>query len=289
MLQISGTNNQVFDVIVVGSGATGGWAAKELTEAGLKVAVLEAGPKITPKDFTEHVQPYQLKYRGNDPHMLEQRPIQGLVYACRESNQQWFVNDIENPYTTPKTSHSTGFECACWADARSHGADRATAWAISTSRPPAVTASAKTGRFLIAKWSRSTSAWRSYIGISGQEENLEVLPDSVFQPPMAMTCGEEVLRDSVKKKMGRTVTIGRVAILTKPLNGRQPCHYCGPCEQGCITFSYYSSPWTTLKAAGDDRKSDSDHRCGRQSYRDGQEHGQGFRHRLHRSDDARTA
>ena len=92
----------MFDAVVVGSGATGGWAAKQLTEAGTKVAVLEAGPKITQRDFSEHVQPYQLKYRGNDPHILKRRPIQGQVYACRESNQQWFVDDIENPYTTPE-------------------------------------------------------------------------------------------------------------------------------------------------------------------------------------------
>src|SRR5258708_16003582 len=66
---------------------------------------------------------------------------------------------------------------------------------------------------------------------------------------MEMTCGELQLRKAVKEKLNRTVTIGRVAILTKPLNGRQACHYCGPCEQGCSTFSYYSSPWTTIAAA----------------------------------------
>jgi choline dehydrogenase-like flavoprotein len=250
MLQISGTNKQVFDVVVVGSGATGGWAAKELTEAGLKVAVLEAGPKITPKDFSEHVQPYQLKYRGNDPHMLEQRPIQGLVYACRESNQQWFVNDIENPYTTPKDKPFH------WIRMRVLGG-RSLSWGRQSYRMGDIDFKAASRDGFGEDWPISYSEMvpfyervERYIGISGQEENLEVLPDSVFQPPMAMTCGEEVLRDSVKKKMGRTVTIGRVAILTKPLNGRQPCHYCGPCEQGCITFSYYSSPWTTLKAAG---------------------------------------
>src|SRR5258708_13506178 len=66
---------------------------------------------------------------------------------------------------------------------------------------------------------------------------------------MEMTCGELQLRKAVKEKLNRTGTIGRVAILTKPLNGRQACHYCGPCEQGCSTFSYYSSPCTTIAAA----------------------------------------
>ena len=87
------------------------------------------------------------------------------------------------------------------------------------------------------------------IGISGKAENLPQLPDSIFQPAMGLSCAEQLLRDRVSQKMGRTVTIGRVAVLTQSLNGRHACHYCGPCEQGCITNSYYASPWTTLKDA----------------------------------------
>jgi choline dehydrogenase-like flavoprotein len=83
-----------FDAIVVGSGATGGWAAKELTEAGMSVALLEAGPKITPRDFTEHMQSWQLPFLGlNQPGILKDRPIQGRCYACTEYNYNWFVND----------------------------------------------------------------------------------------------------------------------------------------------------------------------------------------------------
>ena len=100
MPQVIARGNDVFDAVVVGSGATGGWAAKQLTEAGMRVALLEAGKRITPADFTEHLDPWQLKYRGDDPHKLERRPVQGLCYACRESNQQWFVDDLENPYST---------------------------------------------------------------------------------------------------------------------------------------------------------------------------------------------
>jgi choline dehydrogenase-like flavoprotein len=88
-----------------------------------------------------------------------------------------------------------------------------------------------------------------YVGISGNPEGLPQLPDSIFQPGMEMTCGEELLRRHVKDKLGRTVTIGRTAILTKPKNGRQACHYCGPCERGCSTFSYFSSPFTTVADA----------------------------------------
>ena len=249
MLQNTDKTGNVFDAVVVGSGATGGWAAKQLTEAGMSVAVLEAGPPVTPKDFTEHVQPFQLKYRGNSPKILNRRPVQGLIYACRESNQDWFVDDIENPYTTPadKPFH--------WIRMRVLGG-RSLSWGRQSYRMGDLDFKAATRDGHGEDWPLSYAdlvphyeTVERFVGISGREEGLAQLPDSIFQPPMAMTCGEEILRDAVAKKMGRTVTIGRVAILTKPLNGRQPCHYCGPCEQGCSTFSYFSSPFTTLKAA----------------------------------------
>jgi choline dehydrogenase-like flavoprotein len=250
MIQIVNANRSEYDAVVVGSGATGGWAAKQLTEAGMTVAVLEAGPKITPKDFSEHVQPFQLKYRGNSPKILDRRPVQGLVYACRESNYEWFVDDIENPYTTDREKPFH------WIRQRVLGG-RSLSWGRQSYRTGDIDFKAASRDGFGENWPVSYAdlvphyeTVERYIGISGQVEGLAQLPDSVFQPPMEMTCGEVLLRDAVKQKMGRTVTIGRVAILTRPLNGRQPCHYCGPCEQGCVTFSYYSSPWTTLKAAG---------------------------------------
>lgn len=239
-----------YDAVVVGSGATGGWAAKILTEAGMRVAVLEAGPKIAPKDFSEHVEPWQLKYRGRSPMIRERRPIQSQVYACRESNYQWFVDDIENPYTTPPDQPFH------WIRMRVLGG-RSMSWGRQSYRMGDIDFKAASRDGYGDDWPFSYADLKPYyerveryVGISGKEENLPQLPDSIFQPPMAMTCGEEILRDRVRDRMGRVVTIGRVAILTKPLNGRQPCHYCGPCEQGCITFSYFNSPWTTLKDAG---------------------------------------
>lgn len=89
----------------------------------------------------------------------------------------------------------------------------------------------------------------SNVGISGAHENLSQLPDSVFLPAMPMSCGELLLRDSAMTKMKRTITIGRVAVLTKPLNCRQSCHYCGPCNRGCITSSYFNSVTTTIPDA----------------------------------------
>ena len=88
-----------------------------------------------------------------------------------------------------------------------------------------------------------------YVGISGMAEGLPQLPDSIFLPPMEMTCSELAVRKAIKDKFGRTLTIGRVAILTKAHNGRAACHYCGPCERGCVTNSYFSSPFTTIKDA----------------------------------------
>src|ERR1700756_5386067 len=92
---------QTYDVIVVGSGATGGWAAKRLSEAGLKVALLEAGRAVTPREFTEHMPLFQLKYRGHSPEMKRTRPVQTQCYACMEYNYEWFVNDLGNPSRPP--------------------------------------------------------------------------------------------------------------------------------------------------------------------------------------------
>ncbi len=95
---------KVYDVVVVGSGASGGWAAKELCEAGLEVVMLEAGRELVPEDFTEHQQPFDLKYRGRGltPEIKKRQPIQTKCYGCGEANHQLFVDDLDNPYTYPK-------------------------------------------------------------------------------------------------------------------------------------------------------------------------------------------
>ena len=260
MLQTIARNNNTYDAVVVGSGATGGWAAKQLCEAGMKVAVLEAGPKVTPADFTEHVQPFQLKYRGNSgylsgtdkkksPELMRDRHIQGLLYACRESNYRWFASDVDNPYTTPKEKPFH------WIRMRVLGG-RSLSWGRQSYRTGDIDFKAASRDGYGNDWPISYEdlvpyyeTVEKFIGLSGQAEGLPQLPDSVFLPPMEMSCGERILRQKVKQKMGRTVTMGRVAILTRNHNGRQACHYCGPCEQGCVTFSYYSSPFTTLAAA----------------------------------------
>ena len=236
-------SKEVFDVIVVGSGATGGWAAKELTEAGLRVALVEAGRNLVPeKDFTEHVLPYQVKYRGHSPEIIRTRPIQSRCYACMEYNYEWFVNDHENPYTTPPDKPFN------WFRVRILGG-RSLVWGRQSYRLSDLDFKAASRDGYGDDWPISyaeLAPWydkvEQFVGISGAAEGMPQLPDSKFLPPMPMTCGEIMLRRAVKEKFGRVVTIGRAAHLTAPLNGRAPCHYCGPCERGCISQSYFNSP-----------------------------------------------
>jgi choline dehydrogenase-like flavoprotein len=92
-----------FDVIVVGSGASGGWACKRLAEAGLKVALLEAGAPQSDRNFTEHKAPFEIQYRNQAPEIVRKtRPIQSH-FACDEFNYKWFCNDLDEPYTSRTT------------------------------------------------------------------------------------------------------------------------------------------------------------------------------------------
>lgn len=236
-----------FDAIVVGSGATGGWAAKKLTEAGLRVALLEAGGTVTKKDYSEHTMPWQLPYLGQSPKVLRERPIQGTCYACTEHNYKWFVNDIDNPYTQEKPFK--------WIRQRVLGG-RSLSWGRQSYRMSNLDFKAASRDGYDVDWPISYEDLvpyyeevERYVGISGLAENLPQLPDSIFQPAMEFTCTEQYLRDRIKAKTGRVLTMGRAAILTKPLNGRAACHYCGPCERGCVTTSYFSSPFTTIADA----------------------------------------
>ncbi|HUS07222.1 MAG TPA: GMC family oxidoreductase [Bryobacteraceae bacterium] len=246
MFQV-GSPQEQFDAVVVGSGATGGWAAKQLTEAGMKVALLEAGKKLSPSEFTEHMNPWQLPYLGFSPKIIEDRPVQGKCYACTEYNYKWFVNDRENPYTQAKPFS--------WIRQRVLGG-RTLSWGRQSYRMSNLDFKAASHDGYGDDWPISYEDLvpyyekvERYVGISGQAEGLPQLPDSIFLPPMEMTCGEELLQKAMKEKFGRVMTMGRTAILTRDHNGRKACHYCGPCERGCITNSYFASPFTTIKDA----------------------------------------
>ncbi len=244
----------IFDAIVVGSGITGGWAAKELTEKGLKILVLEAGRPIIPEqDYVEHVPSWEMKFRGMGDRrsLAEKQPIQSTCYACDEWSSKFFINDKEHPYTT---NPGKPFR---WIRGRQVGG-RSIMWGRQSYRWSDLDFEANLRDGIAIDWPiryADIAPWYDYVedfvGISGEALGLSQLPDSKFLPPMELNCVERFVRDEVAKHFGgeRVLTIGRSAILTQDHQGRAACHYCGPCERGCITRSYFSSLNATLPAA----------------------------------------
>jgi len=243
-----------YDAIIVGSGITGGWAAKELTEKGLNTLVLEAGRTIDPgTDYVEHVPVWELKYRNWDDRATRQKtqPVQREVYyACDEYSSKFFVSDIENPYTNvPGTKFS-------WIRGRQVGGKSIT-WGRQSYRWSDLDFEANLKEGIAVDWPlryADVAPWYDYVeefaGISGQAEGLPQLPDGKFLPPMEMNCAELTFRDALAKNFDdRMLTIGRTAVLTQVHKGRAACHYCGVCHRGCITSSYFSSLNSTLPAA----------------------------------------
>jgi choline dehydrogenase-like flavoprotein len=243
-----------FDAIVIGSGISGGWAAKELTERGAKVLLLERGRDVRhARDYEfEHRVPWQMPFRNLGDRLRDERdyPVQRLSRGFEEGCAQFYVNDREHPYQVePGTSfswlrgHQTGGRSLTWGRASfrigdfnfeenrrdGHGID----WPIRYRD--------------IAPWYDHVER---FIGVSGQREGVEVLPDGEFLPPFAMNCIEEQLKKSVETTFpGRRVLHERTAVLSQDHNGRAKCHFCGPCQRGCSTGSYFSTQSSTLPAA----------------------------------------
>jgi choline dehydrogenase-like flavoprotein len=245
---------ETYDAIVVGSGITGGWAAKELTERGLETLVLEAGRPIDPEqDYVEHVPPYEMRFRGlgDTKHLGQRQTVQRRCYACEEWASKFFVDDIDNPYTTPPDKPFL------WIRGRQVGG-RSITWGRQSYRWSDLDFEANDRDGIAVDWPiRYTDIQRWYdnveefVGISGEALGLPQLPDSRFLPPMPLTCAEQEVRDAIATHFGdeRVMTIGRCAVLTVNHNGREACHFCGPCHRGCITRSYFSSLNATLPAA----------------------------------------
>ncbi len=243
-----------YDAIVIGSGITGGWAAKELTEKGLKTLVLERGRDVVHgEDYkTEHQPVWEAEFRGRGPRKLfnEEYPMQKRADIINEFNYHFFANEKENPYITDEENPFL------WVRGYQVGGKSLT-WGRQSYRLSEMDFEANAKDGIAIDWPiryKDIEPWYDYveefIGVSGQEEGLPQLPDGQFLPPMALNCVEKEVKDGIENNFPeRTMTIGRSAVLTKPHKGRGACHYCGPCSRGCSVGAYFSSQSSTLPAA----------------------------------------
>ena len=246
-------STKLYDAIVVGSGASGGWAAKRLSEAGLEVALVDAGRPQRDANFSEHVPAAKLRYRDLAPATIaSRRPVQTQCYACMEYNYDWFCDDLDEPYTTAADKPFS------WQGRMRIAGGRTNVWGRQSYRLSDLDFQAASHDGYGVDWPlhyRDLAPYydlvEEYVGITGMLEGLPQLPDGRFQPPMGLTCAEQLFRERMKVRMNRAVTLGRSANLTRGINGRAPCHYCGPCERGCATHSYFNAAFTTLRDALD--------------------------------------
>ncbi|HEU4607057.1 MAG TPA: GMC family oxidoreductase [Chitinophagaceae bacterium] len=250
-LNVKAVSQNTYDAIVVGSGISGGWAAKELCEAGLKTLVLERGRNVEHiKDYTgTEKAPWELPHRGRDTNEDKHNsPIQSRCYAYNEVSKHFFVNDVEHPYNQVKPfdwirgyhvggrSLTWGRQCYRWSDIDfeanlhdGHGVD----WPIRYKD--------------IAPW---YSYVEKFVGVNGSREGLPQLPDGEFMPAMEMNCLEKHVAARINEKFtDRKMIIGRSANHTRQIGDRGPCQYRNKCSEGCPFGGYFSSNSATLPAA----------------------------------------
>lgn len=252
-LNIDAQKQNTFDAIVVGTGISGGWAAKELTEKGLKTLVLERGRDVKHKvDYPTMLKnPWELPHGGKlSKEEVKFMPVQNRTGWIGQSTKHWWVNDLENPYTEIKP-----FD---WIRGY-HVGGRSIMWGKQTYRLSDLDFEANAKEGIAIDWPvryKDLAPWydyvESFIGVSGQAENIPHLPDGKFLPPMELNCVEEVFRDKLSEKMGRKITIGRVAHLTAPLPhdpSRGVCQSRNLCDRGCPFGAYFSSNASTLPFA----------------------------------------
>lgn len=241
-----------YDAIVIGSGISGGWAAKELTEKGLKVLMLERGRNI------EHIKDYVNAQKGSweFPHrggrtqeMIENYPVLKRDVMLNENNLNYWVNEKESPYTEVKRfDWYRGY----------HVGGRSLMWGRQSYRFSDIDFEANAKQSIAVDWPiryKEIAPWYSYAerfaGISGQKEGLPQLPDGEFLPPMAMNCVENDVAGKVNAHYNklRKVTMARIANLTEKHNNRNSCQYRNKCALGCPFGAYFSTQSATLPAA----------------------------------------
>jgi choline dehydrogenase-like flavoprotein len=238
-----------YDAIVVGSGISGGWAAKELTEKGLKVLLLERGRNVEHvKDYpTALTPPWEVPHRGKvTQQQRSEHPVLRRDYTLNELNVSFWADEAECPYVEAKP-----FD---WFRGYQVGG-RSLTWGRQSYRWSDLDFEANGKEGVGTDWPiryRDISPWYDYVethaGISGSLEGLPQLPDGKFLPPMELNCVEKDVAARIKGhfKDGRRMIIGRVANLTQPHNSRVNCQFRNKCWLGCPFGAYFSTQSATL-------------------------------------------
>ena len=246
-----------FDAIVVGSGMSGGWVAKELCERGLSVLVLERGPEVVPaRDFRDMEHPWEREHLDwVSADAKAGYPVQHSIYSFSESTRKYWVRDEEHPYETPEDAPYN------WRRGY-HLGGRSLMWARQSYRLSDIDFGANLADGHGVDWPlryADLAPWYDHVerfaGISGSEEGLEQLPDGDFLPALGLTCGEEAFKGVVEARFpGRKVIPGRTANLSEAREqhravGRGQCQVRNHCHQGCSFGAYFNSIAATLPAA----------------------------------------
>ncbi|WPU91451.1 GMC family oxidoreductase [Mucilaginibacter sabulilitoris] len=245
-------NDYTYDAIVVGSGISGGWAAKELTEKGLKVLMLERGQNIEHiKDYKSATKdPWEFPHRnGVIQSKIKDYPMLLKAGGLNESNLDYWVNETENPYTQVQPYN--------WRRGY-HVGGRSLMWGRQSYRWSDFDFEANAKEGIAIDWPvryKDIAPWydhaEKFAGISGSLEGLAQLPDGQFLPAMEMNCVEKDVSARIKKQYGgkRAMIIGRTANITVPMQGRTNCQYRNKCALGCPFGGYFSTQSSTLPAA----------------------------------------
>ena len=244
--------NNTYDAIVIGSGISGGWAAKELTEKGLKTIMLERGRNIEHiKDYVNaNKNPWDFPHRGGrTQEMIQNYPVLKRDYPLNETNLDYWVNEKESPYSEVKR-----FD---WFRGYQVGG-RSLMWGRQSYRLGDMDFEANAKEGIAVDWPvryRDLEKWYSHVekfaGISGSRDGIPHLPDGDFQPAMDMNVVEKDVAARIKAhyKGNRHMIMGRVANITKPLQNRTNCQYRNKCWLGCPFGAYFSTQSSTLPAA----------------------------------------